>query len=500
MANYITPQQLDKEAKELLQKISQTELTPKERLNIPQQIMPQQDPAVRITNMNEVDLGYSESQLKVEAMRCLQCKNAPCISGCPVGLKIPSFIKAALEGNYQTAMDIINEDSLLPAICGRVCPQERQCMSMCTVGKILKDPMKSVAIGRIERYIADHVNAKTTNETNYKKNVKPATGKKVAIIGGGPSGLTCASQLVKEGHQVHIYEAFHKVGGVTVYGIPEFRLPKRIVEFEVNKLIEMGVTIHTNFLVGRTKKLLELIEEENFDAAYICSGAGLPIFMNIEGESCVGVFSANEYLTRSNLMKAYKKDLAATPIYEAQHIVVVGGGNVAMDAARTAKRMGAKEVQIIYRRTKNEMPARQEEIEHAIEEGIILTTLSNPVKIFPDQNGRVCKIECAKYQLGEADASGRKKPILIEGSNYTIDTQAVIIAIGNSSNPLIRLTTNGLECSQKGTIIIDENCESSLKNVYAGGDIVQGAATVILAMGDGKRAAESIHKRLMENN
>lgn len=495
MAEYISPVELDINAKKILKQISQMELTPKDRLAIKQQLMPQQRPLVRITNMEEVDLGYSKAQLKVEASRCLQCANAPCVKGCPVSLKIPNFIKAALEDDFEKALSIINEDSLLPAICGRVCPQERQCMSSCTVGKILKDPMQSVAIGRIERYIADYVNSKK-DICNHKQDVKPATGKKVAIVGGGPSGLTCASQLVKEGHEVHIYEAFHKVGGVTVYGIPEFRLPKSIVEFEVNKLVDMGVKIHTNFLVGRTKKLLELIKEEGFDAAYICSGAGLPIFMNIEGESSVGVFSANEYLTRSNLMKAYKKDLAATPIYDAQHIVVIGGGNVAMDAARTAKRMGAKEVQIIYRRTREEMPARSEEIEHAIEEGIILNTLSNPVKIIPDENGRVCEIECIRYKLGEEDASSRRRPIPIEGSNYRLKTEAVIIAIGNSSNPLIRLTTEGLECSDKGTIIIDENCESSLKNVYAGGDIVQGAATVILAMGDGKKAAEAICKQL----
>lgn len=493
MESFLTPKQLDLKAQAILNQIEGKTLTPRDRLAIEQQEMPQQNPNTRNSNMEEVALGYSENQLKVETLRCLQCKAAPCISGCPVNLNIPAFIQAASEGDYKKALAIIHQDSLLPAICGRVCPQERQCMSKCTVGRSLKDPMKAVAIGRIERFIADQA-----MDQEEKIEAKPSTGKKVAIIGGGPSGLTAAAELIKEGHEVHLFEAFHKIGGVTVYGIPEFRLPKKIVQKEVDKLIELGVQIHTNFLVGRTKKLMALLEEDGFDIAYVATGAGLPIFMNIEGENSIGVFSANEYLTRSNLMKAYAFQQADTPSYQAKTIVVVGGGNVAMDAARTAKRMGTKQVILLYRRTRSEMPARAEEIEHALEEGIEMMNLVNPTRIIPDEKGKVKAIECQRYELGEVDSSGRRSTHPINGSEFTIETEAVIIAIGNSSNPLIHQTTDGLDWTPKGTLIVNEKMQSANERIYAGGDIVQGAATVILAMGDGKRAAKAINEALKE--
>ena len=486
-------EQLRREASEVLASLAGRELTAKERLAIPPQEMPAQDPKNRITNMQEVASGYTEEQCRVEAMRCLQCKNAPCVKGCPVKIDIRGFVKAAAEGNFAESIAIIKKSSLLPAICGRVCPQENQCQETCTVGKALKEVGKAVSIGRIERFVADY-------ERGHGKAVIPAiaapSGKKVAVIGSGPAGITAAADLRRAGHEVEIFEAFHKTGGVMVYGIPEFRLPKAIVEEEVDALRRMGVKVHTNFLVGRTRQLKDLLDADGFDAAFIGTGAGLPRFMRIEGENLVGVFSANEYLTRSNLMKAYDTEHASTPIFRSKRIAVLGGGNVAMDAARTALRLGAAEVHLIYRRTEVEMPARVEEVEHAKEEGVIFHLLRNPSRILGDQEERVCGIEVLKYELGEPDESGRRRPVPIEGSEYVVELDTVIVAIGNDSNPLLTASTPEIKTNKWGNIVADEGGKTSMDRVYAGGDIVLGAATVILAMGEGRKAAESINAML----
>lgn len=493
--SYIPPENLEIDAKKLLNELKAKEnsLTPKDRISIPPQEMPSQDPNKRNKNMEEVALGYFVEQAKLEALRCLQCKNAPCVDGCPVRIDIPAFIKAITQEDFKKAINVIKNNSLLAAVCGRVCPQETQCQETCTVGKSLKDVNKAVSIGRLERYVADWERAQK-DATN--PHIKPSTGKKVAIVGCGPAGITVAADVRREGHDVTIFEAFHKTGGVLVYGIPEFRLPKKIVEEEVDYLKKMGVEIKTNFIVGRTRKLLDLIEKDGFDAIFIGSGAGLPRFMNIEGENLVGVFSANEYLTRSNLMKAYDKENSDTPIYDSNIVAVLGGGNVAMDAARTALRIGAKKVHLIYRRTEVEMPARVEEVAHAKEEGVIFHVLQNAKRILGDENGNVKSIECLKYELGEPDASGRRRPVVIEGSEFNIDVDTVIVAIGNDSNPLIKQTTPSLETNKWGNIIVDENCKTSIDGIYAGGDIVLGAATVILAMGQGRIAARSINDYL----
>jgi glutamate synthase (NADPH/NADH) small chain len=483
----------DREARVILDDLKGMEPGPRERTAIPPQEMPAQDPAERIRNMEEVAQGYAEAQALVEARRCLQCKTAPCIKGCPVGINIPGFIKEIESGRFDESIAIIKQASLLPSICGRVCPQESQCQLYCTVGKTLKDVNKAVAIGRLERFVADREQAEGKTKPPV---VKPETGKKVGIIGTGPAGITVAADLRKEGHTVVMFEAFHKPGGVMVYGIPEFRLPKRIVQNEIQTLLDMGVELHTNFLIGRTRKLGDLIEKDGFDALFIGSGAGLPRFMGIPGENLVGVFSANEYLTRSNLMKAYDRRNAATPIFPSRKVAVLGGGNVAMDAARTAIRLGADEVSIIYRRTEAEMPARVEEVAHAQEEGIRFHLLTNASRILGDDKGRVTALECVSFELGEPDESGRRRPVQIKGSEHLMEMDTVIVAIGNDSNPLIPQTSPGLNVTKYGNIIADETGKTSMDKVWAGGDIVLGAATVILAMGEGRKAAAAINKML----
>ena len=447
--------------------------------------MPSQAPEIRKNNYDEVALGYTEALALDEAARCLNCKNMPCVSGCPVNIRIPGFIKKIAEGDYEGAYRVIAESSSLPAVCGRVCPQESQCEAKCVRG-IKGDP---VGIGRLERFAADWHNAHSTEAP-----VKPAqNGHKVAVVGSGPSGLTCAGDLAKMGYDVTVFEALHTAGGVLVYGIPEFRLPKAIVKREIGTLEALGVKIETNTVIGKALTVDELFEEEGFEAVYIGTGAGLPRFMGIPGENLCGVYSANEFLTRINLMKAYR-DGADTPIAHAKNVAVVGGGNVAMDAARCAKRLGAENVYIVYRRGEEELPARAEEVEHAKEEGIIFRLLSNPTEILPDENGNAARMTCVKMGLGEPDESGRRRPVVIEGSEFTLETDCVIMAIGTSPNPLIRSTTEGLECAKWGGIITDEDGLTSRKGVYAGGDAVTGAATVILAMGAGKTAAAAIDR------
>ena len=448
--------------------------------------MPSQDPNVRNKNFDEVALGYTEEQALDEAQRCLNCKAKPCMTGCPVMVHIPEFIAEVAKGNFEEAYQIISNTSALPAVCGRVCPQENQCEKYCVRGK-KGDP---VGIGRLERFVADWHNAHATAAPE-----KPASnGHRVAIVGSGPAGLTCAGDLARMGYEVTVFEALHLAGGVLVYGIPEFRLPKTIVQKEVDGLKALGVTIATDTVVGRTITVDELMEEQGFEAVFIGSGAGLPMFMNIPGVNYKGVFSANEFLTRINLMKAYKPE-SDTPIVHPKKVAVVGGGNVAMDAARCAKRLGA-EVYIVYRRGMEELPARKEEVEHAEEEGIIFKTLNNPVEILADENDNVNKIRCIQMELGEPDASGRRRPVEIPGSEFELDVDCVIMALGTSPNPLIKDTTKGLEINKKGGIVVNEDGLTSKKNVYAGGDAVTGAATVILAMGAGKTAAKAIDEAL----
>lgn len=484
-----------KAEKELAGIMARTEpLKPKDRTLITPQEMPTQDPIARGKNFNEVALGYSVEQAKLEAMRCLQCKNAPCVAGCPVRIDIPAFVKAIADGDMDLSINIIKRNSLLPSICGRVCPQESQCQEPCTLGKALKDVDKAVAIGRLERFAADREREKGIQHPS----VKTETGKKVAVIGSGPAGLVVAADVRREGHSVTIFEAFHKPGGVMIYGIPEFRLPKKIVQVEIDTLTAMGVEVKTDFVVGRTRKLKDLIEKDGYDAVFIGTGAGLPKFMNIEGENLIGVFSANEYLTRANLMKAYDKENADTPIMHSHKVAVLGGGNVAMDAARTALRLGAEEVHIVYRRTEAEMPARVEEVHHAQEEGIHFHLLQNAKRIIGTEKGFVTGIECLRYELGEPDASGRRRPVEIPNSEFVMDVDTVIVAIGNDSNPLIKKTTPEIDTNKWGNITVDENGKTSMDRVFAGGDIVLGAATVILAMGEGRRAAASINKMLSE--
>lgn len=458
--------------------------------------MPSQEPAVRAHNFDEVTIGYSAETAVDEALRCLSCKNMPCVSGCPVNIHIPEFIAKVKEGDFEGAYQVIHKTSSLPAVCGRVCPQETQCEAKCVRG-IKGEP---VGIGRLERFVADWHNA----HSDTAPTVAPSNGHRVAIVGSGPSGLTCAGDLAKKGYKVTVFEALHTAGGVLVYGIPEFRLPKSIVRKEVENLIAMGVDVETNVVIGKTLTVDELFEK-GFEAVFIGSGAGLPNFMGIPGESCKGVYSANEFLTRSNLMKAYRED-PDTPIMKGGKVAVVGGGNVAMDAARTALRLGAEKVYIVYRRSMEELPARREEVEHAQEEGIEFLLLNNPVEILgyenPDdrrdpKNGFVTGMKCIKMKLGEPDERGRRRPIPIEGSEFVLDVNTVIISIGTSPNPLIKSTTAGLEVNKHGGIIVEESTGATTKEgVYAGGDAVTGAATVISAMGAGKTAAKAIDEYL----
>ena len=457
---------------------------------IPRTPMPEQDPKERVRNFKEVPFGYTPELAQQEASRCLQCKKPACVDGCPVNVQIPEFIKLVCEGKFLEASWKIKETNALPAVCGRVCPQENQCESKCILGK----KGEPVAIGRLERFVADYERA--TGEVKIPE-LPPKTGKKIAVVGSGPAGLTCAGDLIRLGHDVTIFEALHEAGGVLIYGIPEFRLPKAIVKAEVDYLGNLGVNVETNSVIGKLDTVDELLAE--YDAVFLGTGAGLPVFLNIPGENLNGVYSANEFLTRSNLMKAYLFPEFDTPIVKGKNVGVFGAGNVAMDAARTALRFGADNVYIIYRRSKEEMPARNEEIHHAIEEGVQLKLLCSPIKFIGDENGWLKKVELIKMELGEPDASGRRRPIPIEGSNFTLDLDTAIIAVGTSPNPLIPSTTEGLEVSKRGTINADEETgETSKKGVYAGGDAVTGAATVILAMGAGKKAAEAIHKYVMK--
>ena len=445
--------------------------------------MPSQDPLVRNKNFKEVALGYDEATAIEEAKRCIGCKHKPCVSGCPVAVDIPAFIALVAEGKFEEAYEVIQRTSSLPAVCGRVCPQETQCEGKCTRG-IKGEP---VGIGRLERFVADwHMAHSEAAPTCPMRN-----GHKVAVVGSGPAGLTCAGDLAKMGYDVTVFEALHMAGGVLVYGIPEFRLPKEIVRREVEGLKHIGVKIETNSVIGRVLTIDELKNEYGFEAVFLGTGAGLPKFMGIKGEGARGVFSANEYLTRTNLMKAYESD-SETPIMHARKIAVVGGGNVAMDAARCAKRLGADTVYIVYRRSEAELPARREEVEHAKEEEIVFKLLTNPVEILTDADDNVVGLKCIQMTLGEPDASGRRRPVELEGSEFVMDVDCVIMALGTSPNPLLKQTTVGLETQRRGEIVADENGKTSLEGVYAGGDAVTGAATVILAMGAGKTAAKAI--------
>ncbi|HPU35296.1 MAG TPA: NADPH-dependent glutamate synthase [Bacillota bacterium] len=453
--------------------------------------MPVQDPQRRIKNFEEVALGYPEDTVIAEAKRCLDCKNAPCRQGCPVDVDIPAFIRLAAQGDFAGAIQKIKETNALPAICGRVCPQENQCEKFCTLGK----KYEPVAIGRVERYCADWELARGA----LPQRVASPTGKRVAVVGSGPAGLTCAADLAKAGHGVTVFEALHVPGGVLMYGIPEFRLPKRVVQAEVDNLKKLGVRIEVNAVVGKFATVDELLNGGGFDAVFIGTGAGLPYFMKIPGENACGVYSANEFLTRTNLMKAYLFPGCDTPIRVGRKVAVLGGGNVAMDSARTALRLGAEESWIVYRRSRREMPARREEVEHAVEEGVKFAFLTSPTRIIHDHNYWVTGMECLRYELGEPDASGRRRPVPIPGTEFVMEVDTVVVAIGQGPNPLVPRTTSGLEVNRKGNIVADPVSGATSKpGVFAGGDIVTGAATVILAMGAGRAAAKAMHSYLTQ--
>lgn len=463
-------------------------LTPKERLAIDRQRMPERAPDERNRDFREVNLGFSESLAKIEADRCLQCKDGKCVYGCPVGIDIPGFLDCVSKGDLRGAAELLLGANALPGITGRVCPQEEQCEQVCVRAKGKNG--KPVAVGHLERFVADWAR----ENLDLKTLLAEPTGIKVAVVGSGPAGLTCAGELAKKGHNVTVFEALHQPGGVLTYGIPEFRLPNKIIDAEVDRLRQMGVKIVCNVVIGRTFTIDELLGEEGYSAVFIANGAGLPMFMNIPGENLKGVYSANEYLTRTNLMRAYEFPQFDTPIIRGDPVVVVGGGNVAMDAVRTAKRLGAKDAILVYRRSREEMPARVEEVHHAEEEGIDFRMLTNPVRILADQDGWVRGVECLRMELGEPDDSGRRKPVPVKGSEFVIDCELVIMAIGTRANPLLTQATPDIALNKWGYIVVDEHGATSKPGVYAGGDIARGSATVILAMGDGKKAAVSIDK------
>jgi glutamate synthase (NADPH) small chain len=473
--------------------MEQKTLTNKERLALPLQKMPEQKPGERIRNVNEVPYGFTEEMAIAEAERCLQCKNAPCVKGCPVAVNIPVFIKLIIEKDFRGAVAAIKETNVLPAVCGRVCPQEEQCQQPCTVGKSLKSVDKAVQIGKLERFVADW---EMNQEAAAVPVIKKDTGKAIAIVGCGPAGITVAADCRRAGHRVTIFEALHKPGGVLAYGIPEFRLPKKIVGREVDNLARMGVEVKMNMVIGKIHTIDELLAD-GYDAVFVGTGAGLPVFLNIPGENLNGVYSANEYLTRANLMQSYSFPNSDTPILRAKNVAVFGGGNVAMDSARTALRLGADNVYLVYRRSKDEMPARKEEVHHAEEEGVKLNLLQNPVRFIGDEKGWVTGAECLRMELGEPDDSGRRRPVPVKGSEFVIPVDACIVAIGNASNPLIPQTSPDINVTKWGNIIADEETlKTSKKGVFAGGDIVLGAATVILAMGQGRKAAKAINEYL----
>ena len=464
-------------------------ITPKERMAIKRQSMPEREPFERNKDFKEVNLGFEKAVAKLEADRCLQCKDGKCVGGCPVGIDIPGFLERVSEGDLEGAAKVLLSANALPGITGRVCPQEEQCEKVCIRGK----KGEPVAVGHLERFVADWAR----ENMDIKQIVADPTGYRVAVVGSGPAGLTCAGELAKKGHDVTVYEALHQPGGVLSYGIPEFRLPNKIIDAEVDGLRKMGVKIICNVVIGRTFTVNELLNEEAFDAIFIANGAGLPIFMNIPGENLKGIYSANEYLTRSNLMRAYDFPNFDTPIIRGERVVVIGGGNVAMDSVRTAKRLGAKEATLVYRRSRTEMPAREEEIHHAEEEDIIFKLLTNPIRYIGDEKGWVKGVECVQMELGEPDDSGRRRPIPVKGSEFVIECDVAIPAIGTRANPLLTATTPDLKVNRWGYIEADEVGATSMPGVYAGGDIIRGAATVILAMGDGKRSSHAMHEWLL---
>jgi glutamate synthase (NADPH) small chain len=461
-------------------------ISPKERMAIPRQKMPEREANVRNRDFNEVNIGYQESLASMEANRCLQCKDSKCVRGCPVGIDIPGFLDKVAAGDLKGAAELLLSANALPGITGRVCPQEEQCEQVCIRAKGKNG--QPVAVGHLERFVADWAR----ENLDIKQIIAPPTGYRVAVVGSGPAGLTCAGELARKGHNVTVFEALHQPGGVLTYGIPEFRLPNKVIDAEVDRLRQMGVKIVCNVVIGRTFTINELLKEEAYDAVFVANGAGLPVFMNIPGENLKGVYSANEYLTRSNLMRAYDFPNYDTPIIRGDRVAVVGGGNVAMDSVRTAKRLGAKEATLVYRRSRAEMPARAEEVHHAEEEQIIFKLLCNPIRVIGTEDGWVKGLQCIQMELGEPDDSGRRRPVPIKGSEFVIDCDLVIMAIGTRANPLLTATTPDLKVNKWGYIEIDESGATSKPGVYAGGDIARGSATVILAMGDGKRAAGSI--------